>query len=102
MTNKIIISEDEKKDILNQHKGEVNQPLYNYLRRHYTTIVHNIGDVVYVQIFVGDKVRLLNQNKKTLTNQIFNDLDENFNYLSVPTRRITIKKFLSDLIDFYF
>lgn len=102
MTKKLIISEDDKKEILNQYQGEVNQPLYNHLRRYYTTSVHDIGGVRYVQIFVGDKLRLLNQNKKALTNQIFNDLDENFNYLSVPTRRTTIKKFLSDLVDFYF
>lgn len=102
MTDETLISKDKNKEIENQYIGELNKPLYGYLRRHYTTHVHNLNDIKYVQLFVGHKMRLLNQNKKYLTNQIFNDLDSSFDKLSVPTRRTTIKKFLSSLIDFYF
>jgi hypothetical protein len=103
MRKKIIISEDSKNEILNQYKGEIHQPLFNYLRRHFTVHTNKIiySDTLFYSILIDDKLYPLKSNKKNLVNRIYFQIEDLFSDISEPSKRLTIKKFLSDILDYH-
>lgn len=103
MKSKLIITEEEKNNILSKYQGELDSGLYNYLRRHFT--VHSyqgiLSDMEYYTILIDDKTYPLKSNKKNLVRRIYFEIENMFPNISEPSKRLTIKKFLSDLLDYY-
>lgn len=103
MKSKLIITEEEKNNILSKYQGELDSELYTYLRRHFTTQTHQgiFSDMVYHTILIDDKTYPLKSNKKNLIRRIYFEIENLFPSISEPSKRLTIKKFLSDLLDYY-
>lgn len=102
---RLIITETEKKDILNKYNEEnTSKNLLTYLKRHYPIskpfeksdffddfLKHKIV------ILIDDKTYNVSDNKKMLVNRLFYEIDDVFPDVDVSLKRRTIKKFL-DLI----
>lgn len=92
----MIISEEERRQILSKYSGDTSDELLLHLKRHFpvTEIKHDWMDEPIKFIRVGDKSRLLKNNKKylvgTITDLLFND------WISLGEKKIrrTIKKYL--------
>jgi len=93
---KILITEEEKENILSQH-SEPNKEVLNHLKRHY-----HFGKIDYEghlyygspYIIVDEKMYFIEDNKKRLVNKIFNEIEDNFKNLDIAVIRQTIKKYL--------
>jgi hypothetical protein len=103
MKSKLIITEEEKNDILSKYQGELDSSLYNHLRRHFIVQTHQgrFSDMVYHTILIDDKTHPLKSNKKNLVNRIYYQIDDLFPNITKPSKRLTIKKFLGELVDYY-
>jgi len=96
---KILITEEEKEQIISQH-SEPNKDVLNYLRRHYYPHkMYNEFDFRIGEIFimVDDKRYFIDGNKKLLTNKIFLEIEDLFKHLDVSVIRRTIKKYLDTI-----
>lgn len=93
------ITEQEKKDILSKYKDDTSKELLNYLKRHYpaTEITYSWSKKPLKWIKVDDGMRPLENNKKSLVNEITFLLDEYWNYLGTEIIRRTIKKYLDGI-----
>lgn len=95
--NKIIITEQERQDILNKYQDNTDDKVFTYLRRNYPVmeLEPSFLDKKIKYIVVGEKMRYLQGNKDYLKTLIKNEIIDNFPDVSVPTLVRTIKKFLS-------
>lgn len=95
--NKILITEQEKQDILNKYQDNTDEKVFVYLRRKYP--VHSmelpVANIYKKYIMVNDKMRYLTGNKDYLKSLIKNEIIDDFPDVPVPTLVRTIKKFLS-------
>jgi len=93
------ISEQEKKDILNQYKNqEINDNVLVYLRRNFPLKSMEgvfLGKQYY--IVVDDKYRPLLNSKKDLTNLLFWEIKGNFPGVEEGVLRRTIRKYITGL-----
>lgn len=96
--NKIVITEQEKQDILNKYQDNTDDKVFIFLRRKYP--VSEI-DSFFLEgkknkyIVVDGKRRFLEGNKDYLKSLIKNEIIDDFPNVLVPTLVRTIKKFLS-------
>jgi hypothetical protein len=93
------ISEQEKKDILNQYENqETSDAVLIHLRRNFplkSTEGYYLGKHYY--IVVGDKMKPFINSKKGLTNGIFWEIKGNFPGMDESILRRTIRKYLTGL-----
>lgn len=92
----IMITEEEKKRIMLKYSGDTSNELLLHLKRHYpvTEIRHDWMNEPIKLIKVGDKTRLLKDNKKYLVGYIHNLLRDSWISLGDKIIRRTIKKYL--------
>ena len=93
----MILSEQEKEDILRKYSDNTSEEVLRYLRRHFPigepTI--NIGDFKPIMVsFEDGKSYWLEGNKKYLVNKIFGQIEDNFPSIDKSAIRRTIKKYL--------
>lgn len=93
----MILSEQEKEDIRSQYESdEISDALMIHLRRHYpvkSIESQYLGKWNY--IFIDDKMRPLNGNKKNLTNLLYWEIINKFKGIPEPILRRTIKRYLT-------
>lgn len=95
---RLIITEEEKNDIISKYKGNTDEKLLNYLKRHFPIYKRefDFGDRPYIHrvIMIDDKTRNLDDNKKYLVGRIFNEIEEVFPNLDTNIARRTIKYYI--------
>lgn len=96
---KILITEDQKKEIIKKYQGEINNDIMTYLRRHYPvfSIDPKLGLTQFYGnkgILVDEKVYPIKENKNLLTNIISAEIVDEFIDLGIPTIRKTVKTYL--------
>jgi len=101
---KIIITEEQKDEILSSLQDGINKDVYNHIKRRYPlyAIDPELGFTnVYGKnrILIDDKLYHIKENKKRLVNIILYDIVEDFQAIGIPVLRKTIKKFLDDVVD---
>jgi hypothetical protein len=92
------ISEQEKRDILDKYSKNTDDNVFNYLRRHYPVLTHELDfepKIKMKYLIIDDKTYYLKDNKSYLAEKFKNMLKDEFLYVSMPTLVRTIKKFLS-------
>jgi len=103
---RLIITEEEKDDILSKYKGDTNDEFLKYLETEFQVGAHSFPkyfevidssvDIPIPYVVVDGKGRNTDGNKKYLVNKIFYNLVDD---LDIPTdvKRRTIKKYLDSI-----
>ena len=96
----MIISEEERRQILSKYSGDTSDELLLHLKRHFP--VHEINfdwmksPVKLIQI--DDKTRPMASNKKYLVGKIYHMVEDDWNSLGEQKIRRTIKKYLDGVM----
>jgi septum formation topological specificity factor MinE len=92
----MIITEEEKKQILSKYHENTSNELLNYLKRHFpvSEIKFEWKTEPTKQMFVDDKLYTIKNNKKYLVGKIFNYLEDDWQHLEKEILRRTIKKYI--------
>lgn len=94
----LMISEEEKKEILSKYQDNTSDELLVYLKRHFPYGKHEMqGWDPKAYIVIDGKTRFLDNNKKYLVNKIANSIREEWIHLDEPTFRRTIKKYIDGI-----
>jgi hypothetical protein len=92
----MILTEEEKREILSKYNDNTSNELLTHLKRTYTVTTQKLDwmktPIKYIQI--EDKTKILTGNKKNMVNKIFNLEDGKWNDIDEPTLRRTIKKYI--------
>lgn len=98
---RLIITEEEKKDILDKYKDDTEDKVMVYLKRHYPIIPKRVitggfGGEFHIEnsIMVDDKSYEVEGKKKYLVNKIYYEIQDVFSDLDEKVVRRTIKKYL--------
>ena len=103
---RLIITESEREEILNKYnEGNTDKQILLFLKRHFPISKPFENSKFFDQDFMKDRIMIqiddkllsVNDNKKSLVNRLFNEIDEVFPGVDVSLKRRTIKKFV-DLI----
>jgi hypothetical protein len=95
---RLIITEQEKKDILNKYQDDTEPKILTYLRRHCpVSVIDNEFYKGMHYVLIDDRAHIVEKNKKYLVGKIYNFISEDFPDYDEKIVRRTIKKFL-DLI----
>jgi hypothetical protein len=95
---RLIITEQEKKDILDKYQDDTDSKILTYLRRHCpVSVIDNEFYKGMHYVLIDDKAHIVEKNKKYLVSKIYNFISEDFPDYDKKIVRRTIKKFL-DLI----
>ena len=95
----MIISEEEKKQILSKYQENTSDELLTHLKRHFPVIEIKLDwmEKPLKQISIDYKTYMLEHNKKYLVGKLFNYLESDWVHLGEPTLRRTIKKYLDGI-----
>jgi hypothetical protein len=94
----MILSEQEKNDLLSQHNNdEILDTLMMHLRRHYPlkSLELSFSPTPKKYIYVNEKMVFLDENKKRLTNLIYWDILDKFRGQPDSILRRTIRRYLT-------
>jgi hypothetical protein len=95
----MMITEQEKKDLMSKYSGDTSDELLTFLKRHFpiTEIKYDwmIEPVLFIQI--DDKSRLVKNNKKYLLNIIYPFVESQWISTGEKKIRRTIKKYLDGI-----
>jgi len=103
---RLIITESEREEILNKYNDEnTDKQILIFLKRHFPVSKPFVNSKFFdedfmknrIMIKIDDKLYSVNDNKKSLINRLFNEIDDAFPGVDVSLKRRTIKKFV-DLI----
>ena len=90
------LTEKEKREILYKYSGDTSDELMTHLKRNFST--HEINSEWMEKpskfIQVGDKLKPMEFNKKSLVSLISNIVEYNWIHLGIPKIRKTVKKYL--------
>jgi hypothetical protein len=93
---RLIITEEEKDEIINKYKDNTDDKLLVYLKRHFP--IHQHKSEYFPRPFrfiqIDDKSRNLDDNKKYLVNRIFNEVEDVFTGMDKNIMRRTIKYYI--------
>ena len=98
----MMITEEEKKELLSKYSGDTSDELLTHLKRHFpvTEIKYDWMTEPVQFIQVDDKSRLIKNNKKYLVGFIYNLLENSWISLGEKKIRRTIKKYLDGIKQF--
>jgi hypothetical protein len=96
----MILSEQEREDILKKYSDNTSDEVLRHLRRNFPVgnPVIDIGGFSPNMITVNNKSYWIEGNKKFLVNKIFGLIEDKFNNIDKPTIRRTVKKYLDFFI----
>ena len=92
---KFIITEDQK-NLIDKYSGNTDEKVLSHLKRHFPIQVQEFEwfDKPFRTIFIDDKTRNLDTNKKYLVNTIFYLLEDIFPNVDKNILRRTIKYYI--------
>jgi hypothetical protein len=92
----MILSEEEKKDILSKYNDITSNELLNYLKRNFPVSEFKFDwmEKPLKQIYIDDNLYRIDDNKKYLVNKLSNFIEDGWVHLDRPVLRRTIKKFI--------
>ena len=92
----MILSEEEKKDILSKYNDITSNELLNYLKRNFPVSEFKFDwmEKPLKQIYIDDNLYRIDDNKKYLVNKLSNFIEDDWVHLDRPVLRRTIKKFI--------
>ena len=93
---KLIITEEEKKEILNKYIDNIDEKLLTYLKRHspiYAFSVEGFSNP-FRRIQIDGKEKNLDNNKKYLVNKIVYSVEDDFPNLDKDVMRRTVKYYI--------
>lgn len=94
----LVISEEERKEILSKYKEDTSEDLLNYLKRHFPSGQSEIeGWQPMKYVMVGDKMRYLKGNKKYLVGKISDMVNDEWIHLGNQIIRRTVKKYIDGI-----
>jgi hypothetical protein len=101
---RLILTEDDKKDIKLQYQGSVDKKFYDFLKSNIEVESRNVdfSNKPFVLMYVNGKSRLLNNSKKYLVNVLLNAYGDDFPSLNDASKRLTAKKYIDELKKQYF
>ena len=101
---RLILTEDDKKDIKLQYQGSIDKKFYDFLKSNIEVESRTVdfSDKPFVLMYVNGKSRLLNNSKKYLVNVLINAYGDDFPNLNDASKRLTAKKFIDELKKQYF
>jgi hypothetical protein len=104
---RLIITESEREEILNKYNEEnTDKKILTFLKRHFPISKPFVNSKFFdedfmknrIMIRVDDKLLSVDDNKKTLVNRLFNEIDDVFPGVDVSIKRRTIKKFVDMIL----
>lgn len=92
----MLISEQEKEEILSKYYDSTSKQVENYLKRRcpISTFKFDYMNYHFTQILIDDKLYGIKDNKKKLVNRIYDFIYEEFINLDKELIRRTIKMYL--------
>lgn len=101
---RFILTEEDKKEVMNNYFGEFNQKFYDFLKSNIEVSSRNVDHFhkPFVLIYIDGKSKMLDTSKKSLVNKIINTYSEDFPNVPDSTLRLTAKKFIDELRNKYF
>ena len=101
---RFILTEDDKKEVMNNYFGEFNQKFYDFLKSNISVESQTIDHLPkpFVLLYIDGKSRLLNNSKKYLVGKIVNTFSDDFPNVPESSLRLTTKKFVDELKQQYF
>jgi len=98
----MILTEEEKREILSKYNDNTSNELLTHLKRTYPVTTQKLDwmktPIKYIKI--EDKTKILTSNKKNMVDRIYSIEEDRWMDLGKPVIRRTIKKFLDGyLID---
>ena len=101
---RLILTEEDKKEVMNNYFGEFNHKFYDFLKSNVTVSSKEIDHFPkpFVLIYIDGKSKLLNNSKKYLVSKIVNTFSEDFPKVPESSLRLTAKKFIDELREKYF
>lgn len=95
----MLLSEQEKEDIRKKYEGIHSQEVLNHLKRHFPIYEFDFSfsHQPLKQIYVDDKLYMMEGNKKFLVNKISSILEESFPSIEKSILRRTVKYYLDIL-----
>jgi hypothetical protein len=101
---RLIITEEDKKEVMKNYFGEFDQKFYDFLK---SNIIVNSRVVdhfpkPFVLLYIDEKSRLLDSSKKSLVGKILRTYEDEFPNVTDSSLRLTAKKFIDDLRKEYF
>ena len=93
---KLIITEEEKKEILNKYIDNIDEKFLTHLKRHFPIYAFSVDGFPkpFRRIRINDKEKSLDDNKKYLVNRIVDSVEDEFPNLDKNVMRRTIKYFI--------
>lgn len=104
MKKRLVLTEEDIKDIKGQYVGEFNKKFYDFLKSNIEVSDHYLQGYnnPFVLLYIGDKSRLLSNSKKYLVNAIIYEYQDEFPNLNEASLRLTAKYFIDQLKKQYF
>lgn len=93
---KLIITEEEKKEIINKYLDNTDKNVLIHLKRNFPIFTEKLENFEnpFKFILIDGKTKNLNQSKSFLVNKIYNIISDNFPNLDESIIRRTIKYYI--------
>jgi|LakMenEpi03Aug12_release.lakeMendotaPanAssembly.Ray.scaffolds.fasta_scaffold1096955_2 hypothetical protein len=104
MTKRLVLTEEDIKDIKGLYTGEFNKKFYDFLKSNIEVSDQHLDgfENPFVLLYIGDRSRLLSNSKKYLVNSIVYEYQDKFPDLNESSLRLTAKYFIDQLKKKYF
>jgi hypothetical protein len=101
---RFILTEEDKKEVINNYFGDFNQKFYDFLKANITVESRQIDNFPkpFVLLYIDGKSIVLNNSKKYLVSKLVNTFSDDFSNVPESSLRLTAKKFISELKQEYF
>jgi len=98
----MLITEEEKQEILSKYSGNTSDLLLNHLKRNFPAYDQKIDtfENPFRFIVVDGKAKMVRRNKKYLVGRISHLVEDDFAHLGVPVIRRTVKKYIDGITNF--
>jgi hypothetical protein len=95
----MLLTEQEKKDILSKYSNDTSDELLNHLKRTYPVEDYKTiwMEKPLKSISIDGKSKFISNNKKYIVSKISNELEDNWGHLGTQSLRRTVKKFIDGI-----
>lgn len=95
----MLLTEQEKKDILSKYSNDTSDELLNHLKRAYPVDEYKLTwmEKPIKSISIDGKSQYISNNKKYIVSKISNELEDNWGHLGTQLLRRTVKKFIDGI-----
>ena len=95
----MLLTEQEKKDILSKYSNDTSDELLNHLKRSYPVQEYKTiwMEKPLKSISIDGKSNFVSNNKKYIVSKISNELEDDWGHLGTQLLRRTVKKFIDGI-----